>query len=584
MNTKYEIKQRINPRLAPLTAAIGGVLVAGNVQAATITVTTLVDGSVASECTLRSALEAASSQEPVDACPAGSGDDLIVFASQLSGDLQLSQGALSVGEGVTIDGDERITVRGDGSNRVFDVLYTEAPVTFSNITIADGQTSWEGGGIFAVAKTLTLANVNLVDNTSNSSGGGLYMISTNGGSLTVEYSLISSNKVEGFASGGGIRFYHFANFGEMPAEVTLRHNVFEDNEATSGAGFSLGSVTSSKEPGYHLIEDNVFRNNSAGTESPGGGSGGGMFLVAYSGIFSEVRGNRFENNQALYNNGGGLAMWASNAELADNVFIGNQAENCGGGARFTGDSSSIIIITGSVFRNNTAGDCGGALAFQGWEDEDAAVVITTSEFSNNQANGESGGGGAILADFGVDGGLIITNSTISGNTTLYRGGGVKVVGTETGLVVRYSTFAYNHADNRGGGIDAFVQNCQVANSLFADNTFIYEGEQEFQEVHIPGCPVRDSLIANFKYSEFEPDGGVILDEDPMIMPLADNGGNNGYTHALDPDSPAIDAGDTGTFFPPFDQRGEPFIRVFGEAVDIGAYELRPDRVFGDRFE
>lgn len=582
MISKYELKQQINPRLAPLAAAIGGVLVAGNLQATTITVTSLLDGTLAGQCTLRSALEAASSQEPVAACPAGSGDDLIVFASELSGDLQLTQGQLSVGEGVTIDGDERITVRGDGSSRVFQLSFTEAPVTFRNITIADGQVVGSGGGIHAAAKTLTLSNVKLVNNTSTYHGGGLFMFSTYGGSLTVENSLISSNTAEGLGSGGGIRFHQSTPAGEIPAEVTLRHNVFEDNKARNGAGVLLDSATSSEEPGYHLIENNVFRNNTAGSENDGLGSGGGLGLTTQLGIFSEVKGNRFEDNQAV-NNAGGLFMSTSNAYLADNVFLGNQAGGCGGGGFFAGNNSSIAIV-GSVFRDNAAADCGGALTFRGWQDAGAAVAIATSEISNNHADGEAGGGGAILADFGTDSLMIVSNSTISGNTTGYRGGGLKVDGAELTLRVGYSTFAYNHADDRGGGIDAFVPDCGLLNSLFAGNTTIEDGEQEYQELHTPGCLVRDSLVANLKYSDFEADGGVIADVDPMILPLADNGGSNGHTHALHPDSPAIDAGNAGLLVPPFDQRGHPFTRVFGEAVDLGAYEFRVDRIFGDRFE
>ncbi len=47
--------------------------------------------------------------------------------------------------------------------------------------------------------------------------------------------------------------------------------------------------------------------------------------------------------------------------------------------------------------------------------------------------------------------------------------------------------------------------------------------------------------------------GVLLDENPRLFPLADNGGPT-PTHALRPASPAIDAGNTASG-PAFDQRG-----------------------------
>jgi hypothetical protein len=69
-------------------------------------------------------------------------------------------------------------------------------------------------------------------------------------------------------------------------------------------------------------------------------------------------------------------------------------------------------------------------------------------------------------------------------------------------------------------------------------------------------------------------GGTITGSDPLLAPLADNGGPT-LTHALLQGSPAIDAGPdpvptfTGN---EFDQRGPGFVRVFGTRVDIGAYE------------
>ena len=75
-----------------------------------------------------------------------------------------------------------------------------------------------------------------------------------------------------------------------------------------------------------------------------------------------------------------------------------------------------------------------------------------------------------------------------------------------------------------------------------------------------------SLFAN-------PDPGVtgsnnLFSTDPMLGPLADNGGPT-MTHALLPGSPAIDAGSSTELT---DQRGAPFLRNSGGGVDIGAYE------------
>lgn len=66
-------------------------------------------------------------------------------------------------------------------------------------------------------------------------------------------------------------------------------------------------------------------------------------------------------------------------------------------------------------------------------------------------------------------------------------------------------------------------------------------------------------------------GTNIITADPLLGPLADNGGFN-MTHALGAGSSAIDAGDM-TVCPATDQRG--VARPIGGGCDIGAYEYEP---------
>ena len=69
--------------------------------------------------------------------------------------------------------------------------------------------------------------------------------------------------------------------------------------------------------------------------------------------------------------------------------------------------------------------------------------------------------------------------------------------------------------------------------------------------------------------------GNITGQDPLLGPLADNGGPT-FTHVLLAGSPAIDSGDDSVLGPPHilatDQRGAGFPRLQGAHVDIGAYE------------
>jgi len=73
-------------------------------------------------------------------------------------------------------------------------------------------------------------------------------------------------------------------------------------------------------------------------------------------------------------------------------------------------------------------------------------------------------------------------------------------------------------------------------------------------------------------------GTNLLGVDPLLAPLADNGGAT-LTHGLLPGSPAIDHGDPNFSAPPeFDQRGKGFARVSNTRIDLGAYEVQAQEV------
>ena len=77
--------------------------------------------------------------------------------------------------------------------------------------------------------------------------------------------------------------------------------------------------------------------------------------------------------------------------------------------------------------------------------------------------------------------------------------------------------------------------------------------------------------------------GTITDLDPRLAALGDNGGPT-FTHALLPDSPAINHGNSVNSGD-YDQRGSGYPRVIGAIADIGAYELDlGDLIFADGFE
>ncbi len=166
--------------------------------------------------------------------------------------------------------------------------------------------------------------------------------------------------------------------------------------------------------------------------------------------------------------------------------------------------------------------------------------------------------------------------------------------------IKSSTITRNLGDesaegDRRAGV-AFFGNLILENSIVAANQ---GGDFEFapcvfpefcrQGVQTPEWTVRHSLIGHNRHSPLveaplgHPDsngnliggpvGGAV---DPRLGPLSDNGGPT-LTHALLPESPAIDAGDSLAVagsgdVPQFDQRGAPISRIAAGRIDIGSFE------------
>jgi len=126
--------------------------------------------------------------------------------------------------------------------------------------------------------------------------------------------------------------------------------------------------------------------------------------------------------------------------------------------------------------------------------------------------------------------VTITNSTISGNSATGSGGGIW-----GGFAGSNSIFA-----NENGGNVTNGEVTSLGHNLFTDTP--------------PG-----TLLPT-----------VLLNTDPLLGPLADNGGPT-FTMALLPGSPAIDTGSASAGVTA-DQRGIP--RPQGTAPDIGAFESR----------
>ena len=235
----------------------------------------------------------------------------------------------------------------------------------------------------------------------------------------------------------------------------------------------------------------------------------------------------------------------------------------GGGLAIDGNGQQVFVIAGATSQTSGAanaaiegltiknGKASGTPSFGGGIFNAGTLTLSNSTVSGNTANY---GGGIFNAGTGT---LTLTNSTVSGNTATNESGGGGIRNANT-LTVTNSTLSGNSAPSGGGiydGATATLKNTIVADSPSGGNCGggITDGGHNLDSGTSCGFATANNSLS-----------GV----DPMLGPLADNGGPT-WTHALLAGSPAIDKGDS--FGATTDQRG--VSRPQGAASDIGAFEV-----------
>ncbi|HKE46713.1 MAG TPA: choice-of-anchor Q domain-containing protein, partial [Rhodanobacteraceae bacterium] len=316
----------------------------------------------------------------------------------------------------------------------------------------------------------------------------------------------------------------------------------------------------------------------------------------------DVSGLRLINGYGLSETGGlatGGCVVSAGRVVGDDVTVAgckghSDTYGCFGGAiGALGIELSKSVVSHNSCTSTTSFAGGGALG-------SALLTLDRSTVADNIASSvESysiGGGIAVLGD------STVTASTISGNRA-DRGGGVFFIRT----TMSNSTVSGNAAYGKGGG--AYGLYLSMSNSTVASNANTTNDEPAAGGIFVRSSASLQSTIVFGNTMDATPYdfGGLAtlligannligtstiippldtITDDPLLGPLADNGGPT-LTHALLPGSPAIDRGNDASDLAG-DQRGEGFLRVSGDAADIGAFEVQAvtidDHIFVDGFE
>ena len=333
--------------------------------------------------------------------------------------------------------------------------------------------------------------------------------------------------------GGNVNF----NCGASPVTIALTNGKIITASTTIDGG-DLIALDGGGAISHFFVNNGIAFTVSHITLQNGYGGSGSSGAIAGGGTTAQIQaiGSHFLNNISNTTAVGGAIGSAGPLTVTDSVFVGN-ASGCGGAIW----ASLSLQVTGSSFVGNQALASGSVCVPQG--------------------------GGAIFVEASLGGaGAFVTNSSFSDNRANGVGGAIGLGGGPGFVTVTNATFVSTMHSTAGSAVGVSIGTINLANTVMV-NTVANGTNCGFDA---GGGSIND-LGGNIQFNPTGPDtscGAGVLQADPMLGQLADNGGPT-PTFALSAVSPAVDlvVGDC----PATDQRG--VLRPQGVRCDAGAYEL-----------
>lgn len=391
-------------------------------------------------------------------------------------------------------------------------------------------------------------------------------------SVTIDGAGASTTTVQ---AGGAFRVLNMDAAGEdvKIAGLTIRGGEAQPSsvDGAEGGGVLDEGINLTLE-GVVVEEDHADADGKAG-ENGGIAEGGGV--AAYGATLTLKRSQVLNNDASAAGGagksgeiaqGGGLS--SSGPLVLDEVSVEANTVDVNGGQ---GASSSAqgggIGQGGGIFLSSPGGDVSALTA--------VTIVGNVVEASAGPGakGGIGGGGGAFL---GPDATISVLDATVTANQVtavgggdgIAQGGGLMVL-PEEGAQVTNATIDANAVDGENGMTEGGDLVADTATDVL--NTIVSAGAGPSGTENCGvGATSKGHNIDSLDQCGFHA-GGDKTHVQPLLGPLRDNGGFL-RTEALEPESPAVDAGaDSGCAAT--DARGVP--RPQGAACDIGAFERAP---------
>ncbi len=315
-----------------------------------------------------------------------------------------------------------------------------------------------------------------------------------------------------------------------------------------------------------------FGQAPTGTQFPEN-SGGGILIEGYT--KTSIKNTTISQNSALDPQGQGGGILACGADcsedqegeliLENSRITQNTAGGTGGGLVLK-NLENFEIRNSSILDNKSQNDGGGIAISE--IDDNSAILGSTIAYNQSQF-----GGGVIIQGSEI----LLANSTVSNN--LAENDAAGIYAQEATLTILNATIANNKSNGTAGGIYVKNADVEIGSSILAGNS-ADEAPDCFEENGLDSLGYNLVQDTNSCSSVFD-EGGDLRGADPLLAPLADNGGDT-LTHALDISSPGahlipIGTNQCGTDVQS-DQRGRPRPGDLdpSDFCEMGAWEAQSD--------
>ena len=253
-----------------------------------------------------------------------SGGGLVTFTC--SGTITLTA-TITIFADTTIDGTGRnVTISGGNAVQVF-IVPAGVKLNLEKITIANGNTSQSGGGIFNDGGSLTVSNSTFTGNRASGSF-------SDGGGIAGTVIVANSKFIDNSATRGGGAI--------AGAALTISNSTFTDNTASQGGGiWCFGPL--------NTLANSAFNGNSAV------GVGGG---IDNNGTLTVIN-STFTDNSAPSGGGGIYDDFGDSSTVTNSTFSGNSSAGVfGSGAIFSYGSDQLTLGNNIIANSPSGGNCG----------------------------------------------------------------------------------------------------------------------------------------------------------------------------------------------------------------------------------